>query len=67
MDVTLTLEGAPLLATSASLAVVIEAPGADVTALIEKARTTSTVGNSIVRGIPVTLAVKPPHTRAPGR
>lgn len=59
VDLTLTLEGDPLLATSAALAVVVEAPGADVAALIEKASTTSTVSNSIARGVPVTVAVRP--------
>jgi organic hydroperoxide reductase OsmC/OhrA len=59
VDVTLTLEGDPLLATSASMAVQVEAPDADVGALIDRAKATSTVSNSIARGVPVTLSVRP--------
>jgi hypothetical protein len=39
--------------------VVVEAPGADIAALIEKATTTSTVSNSIARGVPVTVSLRP--------
>jgi organic hydroperoxide reductase OsmC/OhrA len=60
VDVTLALNGNPLLATDASLAVAVEAEaGADVASLIERAKATSTVSNSIARGVPVVVSVRP--------
>jgi organic hydroperoxide reductase OsmC/OhrA len=55
VDVTLAFEGNPLLATAASVkvAVVPAEHGADVQALIRRAAETSTVANSIARGVPV--------------
>lgn len=57
VDVSLTLEGAPLLATSAALQVSVEAASddADVAALIQRAEETSTVSNSLQQGVPVTV------------
>jgi len=58
VDVTLTLEGSPPLATGAAMEVTAEAVGgADVAAVIEQAKATSTVSNSITRGFPVTVSV----------
>lgn len=58
VDVTVTFDGSPLLATSAAVEVAVEAvePGADVEGLVERAKAVSTVSNSISRGVPVTVA-----------
>jgi organic hydroperoxide reductase OsmC/OhrA len=57
VDVTISFAGEPLLATSAVLRVSVEAAGdADCAALIRRAQETSTVSNSIARGIPVQAA-----------
>ncbi|MEM7026140.1 MAG: OsmC family protein [Pseudomonadota bacterium] len=57
VDVTLTLEGDPLLATAAAVTVRVDSvDGADVSAVIERAGAVSTVSNSVARGFPVTLS-----------
>jgi organic hydroperoxide reductase OsmC/OhrA len=58
VDVSLTLEGAPLLATSAAMQVSVEAASADadIATLIRRAEETSTVSNSLRQGVPVTVA-----------
>jgi organic hydroperoxide reductase OsmC/OhrA len=58
VDVSLMLDGAPLLATSATLQVSIEAASddADVATLIRRAEATSTVSNSLRQGVPVVVA-----------
>jgi organic hydroperoxide reductase OsmC/OhrA len=55
VDVTMTFDGNPLLATSAAVQIAIGAADrdADVNALVQRARAISTVSNSIARGIPV--------------
>lgn len=55
VDVTLSLEGEPLRATSAAVVVAVEAedPGADVDALLRRAVESSTVSNSIAQGVAV--------------
>lgn len=60
VDVTVTFDGNPLLATSADMQVAIEAAdvSADLDALIERARATSTVSNSVSRGFPVRISAK---------
>jgi organic hydroperoxide reductase OsmC/OhrA len=57
VDVSVTFEGEPLLATGAALTVTVETDDAatDLLALIEQATATSTVSNSISRGIPVSV------------
>ena len=57
VEVSVTFEGDPLLATSAEARITLDAvdPQADVEAIIHKAITTSTVSNSIARGVPVTV------------
>lgn len=58
VDVTVDFEGSPLLATNATVRAEIVArdEGADVDALIRRAREISTVSNSIQRGVPVRFA-----------
>lgn len=60
VDVTVTFDGDPLLATSADMQVAIEAAdaSADLDAVIERAKATSTVSNSIARGVPVRVSAK---------
>ena len=54
VDVTLELSGEPLLATAAHMSVkATAAGGADVSAIIAKARADSTVSNSLARGFTV--------------
>jgi organic hydroperoxide reductase OsmC/OhrA len=55
VDVTVTFEGNPLLATQAEMRVSVTASdkGADVNAVIARARDISAVSNSIKRGMPV--------------
>lgn len=58
VDVTVTFDGEPLLATSADVQVAVEAAdeGADVAALIRRAEARSTVSDSISRGVPVSVS-----------
>ncbi len=58
VEVTVTFGGEPLLATGAALRVALqaEAPGADTAALLRRAAESSTVSNSISRGVPVTVS-----------
>ncbi|MET0527302.1 MAG: OsmC family protein [Microvirga sp.] len=58
VDVSLTLDGTPLLATSAAVQVDVEAVSddADIAALIRRAEEISTVRNSIQRGVSVTVS-----------
>ena len=55
VSVTLSLEGAPLLATEADVLVEVTCldPAADVATVVERAKAGSTVSNSIARGFPV--------------
>ena len=57
VDVTVTFEGEPLLATAATVEVSVEPldPGVDLPALIRQAQQTSTVSNSLARGLPVSV------------
>lgn len=56
VDVTLTLEGSPLIATGARMRVDIEtAQPADVETIIRRAERNSTVANSLARGLPVAI------------
>jgi organic hydroperoxide reductase OsmC/OhrA len=54
VDVTITLEGDPLLVTGAEMAVHVGCDG-DVDELIRRAEADSTVGNSVRAGFPVTV------------
>jgi organic hydroperoxide reductase OsmC/OhrA len=55
VDVAVTFEGTPLLATAAVVQIAVEAADkkADIETLIQRARAISTVSNSIARGLPV--------------
>jgi organic hydroperoxide reductase OsmC/OhrA len=55
VDVAVTFEGTPLLATAAVVQIAVEAADkkADIEALIQRAQAISTVSNSIARGLPV--------------
>ena len=56
VGVTVTLEGSPPIATAATLDVSCEtADGSDPDAVIDKARSTCMVSNSLQRGVPVTI------------
>ncbi len=57
VDVTVTFEGSPLLATNAEMRVAVTASdkSANVDAVIARARDISAVSNSIKRGIPVQI------------
>jgi organic hydroperoxide reductase OsmC/OhrA len=57
VDVSVTFDGDPLLATGASVTVSVstEQPEADVDDLIARAWKTSAVSNSLARGVPVTM------------
>lgn len=55
VNVTLELDGDPLLVTGAAMSVQAEGEG-DVDAVIARAKADSTVSNSIARGFPVALA-----------
>jgi organic hydroperoxide reductase OsmC/OhrA len=59
VDVTMTFDGNPLLVTSADMQVAIEAAdaNAELGTLIQRAKATSTVSNSISRGVPVSISV----------
>lgn len=61
VDVTVAFAGDPLLATSADVQVSIEAAdeAADLRTLIDRAKETSTVSNSIARGVPVSVSPRP--------
>jgi organic hydroperoxide reductase OsmC/OhrA len=58
VDVTVTFDGDPLLATAAAVQVAVEAEdeSADVEGLVQRAAAASTVSNSISRGVPVTIS-----------
>ncbi|BBK41791.1 oxidoreductase [Allostella vacuolata] len=62
VDVTVAFDGEPLLATAAEVRVAVEAvdPDADIAELIRRAEATSTVSNSIVRGVPVRVSARDP-------
>ena len=56
VDVTLTLEGSPLIATGATMQVNIEADDSiDTQAIIARAKEISTVANSLARGLKVAI------------
>jgi len=56
VDVTIKLEGDPLIVTSASLDVSIETTdGSEIGTIIKDAEEKSTVSNSLQRGVPVTV------------
>lgn len=56
VSVTLELEGDPLLATGATMSVSCETPdGSDPQTVIDRAQATSTVANSLRRGVSVTI------------
>jgi len=57
VDVTVTFEGSPLLATQAEMRVAVTASdeGADVVAVVARARDISAVSNSLKRGFPVQI------------
>ena len=58
VDVTVTFDGNPLLATGAAVQVAVEAEdrSADVESLVRRAASASAVSNSISRGVPVSIA-----------
>lgn len=58
VDVTVAFDGNPLRATSAEVLLDVESAdeSADIDALIRKAQETSTVSNSISRGVPVSVS-----------
>lgn len=58
VDVTVTFEGDPLLATSAEtrIAITVAEDAADPEEVIRRAAAISTVGNSLARGVPITVA-----------
>lgn len=59
VDVTLHLDGNPALVTDARLDVTVTAaPEVHIDAVIARARDTSTIANSVARGIPVTISRK---------
>lgn len=59
VEVTVSFEGDPLIAARSAMVVAVEAEGgADVTRIIERAKATSTVSNSLQRGVPVDIAVR---------
>ena len=60
VEVTLNMEGTPLIATDAVMHVHATAEGVDINTVIERARQISTVANSLKRGFAVeTVAGKP--------
>jgi organic hydroperoxide reductase OsmC/OhrA len=58
VDVTVTFDGNPLLATAAAVQVAVEAEdkNADVEGLVQRAAAASAVSNSISRGVPVSIS-----------
>lgn len=63
--VTLTLEGDPVMATSAEMTVTcVTSGGTDGSAIVEEAKTTCMVSNSISRGVPVSIATSTKGDRA---
>lgn len=58
VDVTVTFDGSPLLATAAAVQVAVEAEdeSADIEGLVQRAAAASTVSNSISRGVPVSIS-----------
>jgi organic hydroperoxide reductase OsmC/OhrA len=63
VDVAVTFDGSPLRATSAAVQVAVEAmdESADLDALVRRAEETSTVSNSISRGVPVSVTSGSPQ------
>ena len=63
VDVAVTFDGSPLRATSAAVQVAVEAmdESADLDALVSRAEETSTVSNSISRGVPVSVTSGSPQ------
>ena len=61
VEVELAFEGSPPLATSAILQVAVEAedPAADLATVIRRAQESSTVANSLTRGLPVSIGRRP--------
>ncbi len=60
VDVSVDFEGEPLLATAAAMRVAVEADdGVDVDDIIAKAEATSTVSNSLARGLQVAVSRRP--------
>jgi organic hydroperoxide reductase OsmC/OhrA len=61
VDVTVRIEGKPALATAATVAVRVDAADkqTDVQALIDRAVAISTVGNSVQRGLSLTVTIEP--------
>lgn len=58
VDVALTLEGEPLLATAAAMTVrCTMADGSDPAEIVDEARGSCMVSNSLARGVPVTIAL----------
>jgi organic hydroperoxide reductase OsmC/OhrA len=58
VTVTLNLEGKPLIATAAAMDVSCETlDGSDPRTIIDRAKAISMVGNSLRRGVPVTVAM----------
>jgi organic hydroperoxide reductase OsmC/OhrA len=57
VDVTVTFDGNPLLATAAAVQVAVEAEdkSADIDGLVRRAAAASAVSNSISRGVPVSI------------
>jgi organic hydroperoxide reductase OsmC/OhrA len=58
VDVNVTFDGNPLLATSAAVQVAVEAEDktADIEGLVQRAAAASAVSNSISRGVPVSIS-----------
>lgn len=58
VQVTLQLDGSPLIAVSADLAVTCKAAdGSDTAELVERTRSMCTVANSVAKGFPVTFRI----------
>ncbi|MEQ1771187.1 MAG: OsmC family protein [Devosia sp.] len=58
VDVTVELDGTPLVVTSAIMSVHVEtaSPGMDISALLKRTEDTSAVTQSVRRGFPVTIS-----------
>jgi organic hydroperoxide reductase OsmC/OhrA len=67
VDVIMTFEGNPLLATHASVEVAVQAQDdmADLDTLIERAKASSTVSNSLARSVPVSFSTLPFDAKSP--
>jgi organic hydroperoxide reductase OsmC/OhrA len=61
VEVTVTLEGNPLIATHAKTRVAVKTadPSTEVNSIIRRAREISTVSNSLKRGVPVEFLASP--------